>query len=65
VLAHDDLHVFESIQQALRADGNPWVSLHRGHRPDEGEGQDALVGGTDERLIRNQFRAWRAAMSAG
>jgi phenylpropionate dioxygenase-like ring-hydroxylating dioxygenase large terminal subunit len=65
VLAHDDLHVFESIQQALRADGNPWVSLHRGHRPGEADGQDAAVGGTDERLIRNQFRAWRAAMAAG
>jgi phenylpropionate dioxygenase-like ring-hydroxylating dioxygenase large terminal subunit len=62
VLAHDDLHVFESIQAALRADGNPWISLHRGHRPDEADGEDVEVGGTDERLIRNQFRAWRAAM---
>jgi hypothetical protein len=64
VLAHDDLHVFETIQQALRADGNPWVSLARGHVAPEHDGQTAEVGGTDERLIRNQFRAWAAAMGA-
>jgi nitrite reductase/ring-hydroxylating ferredoxin subunit len=63
VLAHDDLHVFETIQSALRSDGNPWVSLHRGHRPDEAGTPVADVGGTDERLMRNQFRAWRAAMT--
>jgi phenylpropionate dioxygenase-like ring-hydroxylating dioxygenase large terminal subunit len=64
VLAHDDLHVFETIQQALRADGNPWVSLARGHVGAERDGETAEVGGTDERLIRNQFRAWAAAMGA-
>jgi phenylpropionate dioxygenase-like ring-hydroxylating dioxygenase large terminal subunit len=63
VLAHDDLHVFETIQSALRSDGNPWVSLHRGHRPAEADVPVADVGGTDERLMRNQFRAWRAAMA--
>jgi phenylpropionate dioxygenase-like ring-hydroxylating dioxygenase large terminal subunit len=64
VLAHDDLHVFETIQQALRADGNPWVSLCRGLAGPERDGEVADVGGTDERLIRNQFRAWAAAMGA-
>jgi phenylpropionate dioxygenase-like ring-hydroxylating dioxygenase large terminal subunit len=63
VLAHDDLHVFESIQQALRADGNPWVSLRRGLAAPERDGEVADVGGTDERLIRNQFRAWADAMA--
>ena len=29
VVAHDDVHLFESIQQGLRAGGNEWVSLHR------------------------------------
>ncbi|HYF58288.1 MAG TPA: Rieske 2Fe-2S domain-containing protein, partial [Burkholderiaceae bacterium] len=62
VLAHDDLHVFETIQHALRADGNPWVALHRGHVGAEAEDDTADVGGTDERLARNQFRAWRRAM---
>jgi phenylpropionate dioxygenase-like ring-hydroxylating dioxygenase large terminal subunit len=63
VLAHDDLHVFETIQHALRADGNPWVSLRRGLAGSERDGDTADVGGTDERLIRNQFRAWAAAMA--
>ena len=63
IVAHDDLHVFETIQQALRAGGNPWVSLARGLRDPERDGEVAEVGGTDERLIRNQFRAWAAAMA--
>jgi nitrite reductase/ring-hydroxylating ferredoxin subunit len=63
VLAHDDMHVFESIQRALVADGNPWVALHRGHRAPERDGETAEIGGTDERLMRNQFRAWRAALA--
>jgi hypothetical protein len=63
VLSHDDVHVFQTIQQALRAGGNPWVSLHRGHVAPEREGAAADVGGTDERLIRNQFRAWARAMA--
>jgi phenylpropionate dioxygenase-like ring-hydroxylating dioxygenase large terminal subunit len=65
VLAHDDLHVFETIQQALRADGNPWVSLRRGLAGPERHGEAVDVGGTDERLIRNQFGAWIAAMRGG
>lgn len=63
VLAHDDLQVFEGIQQALRADGNPWVSLHRGCRGPESADQPAEVGGTDERLLRNQFAAWAHALA--
>jgi phenylpropionate dioxygenase-like ring-hydroxylating dioxygenase large terminal subunit len=64
VLAHDDLHVFETIQAALRADGNPWVSLARGLRGPEPGDEAAEVGGTDERLIRNQYGAWAAALAA-
>ena len=30
VVAHDDMHLFESIQKGLRGEGNEWVSLHRG-----------------------------------
>ena len=63
VLSHDDVHVFQTIQQALRASGNPWVSLHRGQVGPERDGETADVGGTDERLIRNQFRAWARAMA--
>jgi len=58
IVAHDDLHLFESIQQGLAGEGNPWVSLHRGHR----DGEELLpvqdTNGTNELLMRNQFRAW-------
>jgi hypothetical protein len=30
VVAHDDVHVFESMQRALAAPGNEWISLQRG-----------------------------------
>ena len=50
------------MQRALAAPGNEWVSLHRGARGC-GEGERADVGGTDERLMRNQFRAWAAFMA--
>ncbi len=58
VVAHDDVHLFESIQRGLRAEGNDWISLHRGFDPAElGQGAQN-VNGTNELLIRNQFRAW-------
>ena len=62
-VAHDDIHVFESMQQSLRARGNRWVSLHRLHRPDETcDGRvDHLA--TSEILMRNQFRTWRRWMT--
>lgn len=68
VVAHDDLHLFEAIQRGLLADGNEWVSLHRGWRegeqPQPGEpGRD--VSGTNELLMRNQFRAWAHFMALG
>jgi hypothetical protein len=63
VVAHDDLHVFATIQRALQAGGNPWVSLHRGQRDDEFDGASLDVGGTNEALLRNQYRAWADAMA--
>jgi phenylpropionate dioxygenase-like ring-hydroxylating dioxygenase large terminal subunit len=66
VVAHDDVHLFESMQRGLAAGGNEWVSLHRGY--DESElAADAPatreVGGTNELLMRNQFRAWAQTMT--
>ncbi|HUP09781.1 MAG TPA: aromatic ring-hydroxylating dioxygenase subunit alpha [Caldimonas sp.] len=63
IVAHDDLHLFESIQQGLGGEGNEWISLHRGHR--DGERAEAVqdVSGTNEILMRNQFRAWAAFMA--
>jgi len=58
VVAHDDVHLFENMQEGLRGEGNDWVSLHRGFDPAE-LGQTTLeVNGTNEILMRNQFRAW-------
>ena len=63
MVAHDDLHVFESIQESLAVQANPWVSLHRGYRADESATPVRDVGGTDEALMRNQFVAWAAGMA--
>jgi phenylpropionate dioxygenase-like ring-hydroxylating dioxygenase large terminal subunit len=64
VVAHDDVHLFESIQHGLRAGTNDWVSLHRNFDAAElGATAPADVDGTDERLMRNQFRAWAKFMT--
>ncbi len=66
VVAHDDVHLFESMQRGLRAEGNDWVSLHRGHVAGE-QAPDApttqTTNGTNELLMRNQFRAWAKHMA--
>jgi phenylpropionate dioxygenase-like ring-hydroxylating dioxygenase large terminal subunit len=58
VVAHDDVYVFQGIQKSLRADGNDWVSLHRGFAAGERSTPTRDVNGTNELLMRNQFRAW-------
>jgi hypothetical protein len=64
VVAHDDVHLFESIQQGLKAGRNAWVSLHRDFARAELEGGTREVNGTNELLMRNQFRAWAQYMVA-
>ncbi|MFO1317984.1 MAG: Rieske 2Fe-2S domain-containing protein [Burkholderiales bacterium] len=59
VVAHDDIHLFESIQQAVKTDGNPWISLHRNFVASDRDDETRDVGGMDEALMRNQYRAWR------
>jgi phenylpropionate dioxygenase-like ring-hydroxylating dioxygenase large terminal subunit len=63
IVAHDDIHVFESIQKALRSSSNPWVSLHRDFREAELGCGDYSTTGVDEILMRNQFRGWLALMA--
>lgn len=60
IVAHDDIHLFESVQQGLQAEGNEWVSLHRGAAADGDEPVTAPTPckGTSEQLMRNQFQAW-------
>jgi phenylpropionate dioxygenase-like ring-hydroxylating dioxygenase large terminal subunit len=65
IVAHDDVHLFESQQIGLGSRGSDWVSLHRDFDPAElgqtgGEGN-----GTTERLLRNQYRAWARFMTDG
>jgi hypothetical protein len=64
VVAHDDVHLFESIQRGLAADGNEWVSLHRNFDRAELEDGARDTNGTNELLMRNQFRAWARFMEA-
>ena len=63
VVAHDDVRIFESLQKGLRADGNEWVSLHRGFDPAELAATTLTTNGTNELLMRNQFRAWAKYMT--
>ncbi len=63
IVAHDDVHLFESIQRGLAADGNPWISLHRNHVPAELDTPTLETNGTNELLMRNQFRAWAKYMT--
>jgi hypothetical protein len=65
IVAHDDVALFESMQQGLRAEGNEWISLHRDHRAGEVDTPVQTVNGTNEILMRNQFRAWAHFMTQG
>ncbi len=58
MVAHDDLHLFESIQRGLASGRNDWVSLHRNFDRAELDEPVREVNGTNEQLMRNQFRAW-------
>jgi len=58
VVALDDVHLFQGIQKGLRADGNEWISLARGYAAGERDTPTRDVNGTNELLMRNQFRAW-------
>jgi phenylpropionate dioxygenase-like ring-hydroxylating dioxygenase large terminal subunit len=63
VVAHDDVHLFESMQRGLRAGSNDWVSLHRDFDAAELGETTRTVNGTNELLMRNQFRAWAKFMA--
>lgn len=58
VVGHDDLEMYERAQQALKAKGRDWINVARLCEPDEDGTPEAVVNGTSERQMRNQFRAW-------
>jgi hypothetical protein len=63
VVAHDDVHLFESQQISLAASGNEWVNLQRQFSPGELEKADnAFEDGNNELVMRNQYRAWMSML---
>ena len=64
VVGHDDLLCYRAIQEGLAADGNDWVSLHRGHAPTERQHLAGNYNGNNEVSMRGQFRAWARYMTA-
>lgn len=65
VVGHDDLEMYERAQQALKARGRDWMNVARLLEPGEAEAPEAVVNGTSERQMRNQFHAWARFMTAG
>jgi len=65
VVAHDDIHLFESQQKSLAAQGNPWVNLQRQYDPAFESQEDlSFEDGNNELVMRNQYKAWAAALMA-
>ncbi|MEM7281662.1 MAG: aromatic ring-hydroxylating dioxygenase subunit alpha [Pseudomonadota bacterium] len=63
VVGHDDLHCYRAIQEGLAADGNDWVSLHRGYDADVEQDIAGTYNGHNEVSMRGQFKAWRDIMT--
>jgi benzoate/toluate 1,2-dioxygenase subunit alpha len=63
IVGHDDLEMYERAQQGLQSDGNQWVNLQRLHEADEPQDATAVINGTSERQMRNQFHAWSKFMT--
>jgi hypothetical protein len=63
IVGHDDLEVYERAQDGLHSDGNEWVDMHRLYAPDEPVNGTAIVNGTSEQQMRNQFHAWSTFMT--
>jgi benzoate/toluate 1,2-dioxygenase subunit alpha len=64
IVGHDDLEMYERAQEGLRSDGNRWVNLRRLFEPGEESDVTAVINGTSERQMRNQFNAWAKFMTA-
>jgi phenylpropionate dioxygenase-like ring-hydroxylating dioxygenase large terminal subunit len=65
VVGHDDLEMYERAQQALKARGRDWMNVARLLEPGEADTPEAVVNGTSERQMRNQFQAWARFMTPG
>ncbi|WP_323039666.1 aromatic ring-hydroxylating dioxygenase subunit alpha [Gemmobacter sp.] len=65
MVGHDDLEMYERAQEGLMADGLEWVNIQRLYEEDEDFGAEAVLNGTTERQMRNQFDAWKRFMLWG
>ena len=63
IVGHDDLEMYERAQEGLHVDANPWVNIQRLYDPAEAEQETAVMNGTSEWQMRNQFRAWSKFMT--
>ena len=61
VVGHDDLEVYERSQEALASRGREWVNVARLYEGEESG--TAVVNGTSERQMRNQYHAWAHFMT--
>ena len=64
IVGHDDLEMYERAQEGLAADGMEWVNVQRLIEEDEDFEEEAVLNGTTERQMRNQFHAWVKFMTA-
>jgi len=62
IVGHDDLEMYERAQEGLHVDGMQWVNVQRLLEDDEDFTEEAVLNGTTERQMRNQFNAWRKFM---
>jgi len=63
IVGHDDLEMYERAQEGLHVDANPWVNIQRLYDPAEADEETAVINGTSEWQMRNQFRAWSKFMT--
>lgn len=63
IVGHDDLEMYERAQIGLHADGLEWVNVERLYEDGEAPDETAVINGTSERQMRNQFQAWAKYMT--
>ena len=63
IVGHDDLEMYERAQEGLHVNGIEWVNIQRLLEEEEDFSDEAVLNGTTERQMRNQFDAWRKFMT--
>lgn len=58
IVGHDDLEMYERMQKGLHTNAFEWVNVQRLYSDDEPVDETAVINGTSERQMRNQFNAW-------